>query len=197
MTTGCSFRRTSRGRCASLQTPMGRPMSLHTTPIVRDASVGLRAESIGDEVVAGAPVVGAIHYKHHRIVTKEIRVALRQLRGDRLLIPGAKGDVQMARIVENQRFGLQRRPFTMLRLVLDEAGDGDGGLPLVRAGLRTKAYTPGMTRRDFVTMASAGAMSGVALARGLARAGQVRPSTANLQQYGNGTIPPGIRSRTV
>ncbi len=40
-------------------------------------------------------------------------------------------------------------------------------------------------------------MGGVALARGVARAGQVRASSASLQPYGNGTIPPGIRSRTV
>jgi len=54
-----------------------------------------------------------------------------------------------------------------------------------------------MTRRDFVTIASTAAMGGVALARGVARAGQVRASSASLQPYGNGTIPPGIRSRTV
>ena len=40
-------------------------------------------------------------------------------------------------------------------------------------------------------------MGGMTLAQGLARAGQVRTDTASLPPYGNSTIPPGIRSRTV
>ncbi len=54
-----------------------------------------------------------------------------------------------------------------------------------------------LSRRGFLVTASAAAMGGMTLARGLARAGQVRASTASLPPYGNATIPPGIRSRTV
>ena len=54
-----------------------------------------------------------------------------------------------------------------------------------------------LSRRGFLVTASAAAMGGMTLARGLARAGQVRASTASLPPYGNSTIPTGIRSRTV
>ncbi len=59
------------------------------------------------------------------------------------------------------------------------------------------AATPNLSRRGFLVSASAAAMGGMTLARGLARAGQVRASTASLPPYGNSTIPPGIRSRAV
>ena len=59
------------------------------------------------------------------------------------------------------------------------------------------AATPNLSRRGFLVTASAAAMGGMTLARGLARAGQVRTSTPSLPPYGNSTIPPGIRSRTV
>jgi pimeloyl-ACP methyl ester carboxylesterase len=54
-----------------------------------------------------------------------------------------------------------------------------------------------LSRRGFLVTASTAAMGGMTLARGLARAGQVRASTASLPPYGNSTIPTGIRSRTV
>jgi pimeloyl-ACP methyl ester carboxylesterase len=54
-----------------------------------------------------------------------------------------------------------------------------------------------LSRRGFLVTASAAAMGGMTLARGLARAGQVRATTASLPPYGNSTIPTGIRSRAV
>jgi len=57
--------------------------------------------------------------------------------------------------------------------------------------------TPNLSRRGFLVTASAAAMGGMTLARGLARAGQVRSNIASLPPYGNATIPPGIRARTV
>ena len=53
-----------------------------------------------------------------------------------------------------------------------------------------------LSRRDFVTTASAAA-GGLALAQGLARAATVQADIANLPPYGNGTLPPGIRSRRI
>ena len=49
---------------------------------------------------------------------------------------------------------------------------------------------------DFVTTASAAA-SGFALAQGSARAATIHADIANLPLYGNGTLPPGIRSRRI
>src|SRR6266550_3153265 len=54
-----------------------------------------------------------------------------------------------------------------------------------------------VSRRGFLVTASAAAMGGVTVAQGLARDGQGRGDTASLPPYGNSTIPPGIRSRTV
>src|SRR5260221_2691705 len=51
-----------------------------------------------------------------------------------------------------------------------------------------------LSRRDFVTTASAAA-GGLALAQ--ARAATLHADTANLPPYGNGTLPPGIRSRRI
>src|SRR6266436_4668031 len=53
-----------------------------------------------------------------------------------------------------------------------------------------------LSRRDFVATASAVA-GGFALAQGTARAAIVRTDITNLPPYGNGTLPPGIRSRPV
>jgi hypothetical protein len=53
-----------------------------------------------------------------------------------------------------------------------------------------------LSRRDFVATASAVA-GGFALAQGSARAAIVRTDIANLPPYGNGTLPPGIRSRSI
>jgi pimeloyl-ACP methyl ester carboxylesterase len=52
-----------------------------------------------------------------------------------------------------------------------------------------------LSRRDF--FAAASAAGGLALARGAARAAIVRVDSASLPPYGNATLPPGIRSRTV
>jgi pimeloyl-ACP methyl ester carboxylesterase len=54
-----------------------------------------------------------------------------------------------------------------------------------------------LSRRGFVAAASAAAASGLALAPRPARAAIVRTDVASLQPYGNGTLPPGVRSRTV
>ena len=59
------------------------------------------------------------------------------------------------------------------------------------------SLTPDLSRRGFVATASAAAASGFALAQGSARAAVVRTDIAGLPPYGNGTLPPGIRSRTV
>src|SRR5215510_4436149 len=53
-----------------------------------------------------------------------------------------------------------------------------------------------LSRRDFVTTASAAA-GGFALVQGSARAATVHTDTAKLRPYGNGTLPPGIRSRSI
>src|SRR6266436_4617428 len=53
-----------------------------------------------------------------------------------------------------------------------------------------------LSRRDFVATASAVA-GGFALAQGTARAAIVRTDITNLPPYGNGTLPPGIRSRPI
>jgi pimeloyl-ACP methyl ester carboxylesterase len=52
-----------------------------------------------------------------------------------------------------------------------------------------------LSRRDFFTAASAA--GGLALASGASRAAIVSADFTKLQPYGNATLPPGIRSRTV
>src|SRR5712691_1488981 len=54
-----------------------------------------------------------------------------------------------------------------------------------------------LSRRGFLVAASGAAMGGITVAQALARPGQVRTGSASLPPYGNSTIPPGIRSRTV
>jgi pimeloyl-ACP methyl ester carboxylesterase len=56
--------------------------------------------------------------------------------------------------------------------------------------------SPSLSRRGFFLTASAG-VGGFALAQTRARAAIVRTDIASLPPYGNGTLPPGIRSRTV
>src|ERR1700682_3273072 len=59
------------------------------------------------------------------------------------------------------------------------------------------ASSPKLSRRGFFVTASAAAAGGFALAQGSACAAIVRTDIASLPPYGNSTIPPGIRSRTV
>ena len=54
-----------------------------------------------------------------------------------------------------------------------------------------------VSRRGFLATASAVAMGGMTLAQSLTRPGTPRADTSSLPPYGNSTIPPGIRSRTV
>jgi pimeloyl-ACP methyl ester carboxylesterase len=54
-----------------------------------------------------------------------------------------------------------------------------------------------LSRRGFLVTASAAAVGRFALAQGSGRAATVRTDIASLPPYGNSTIPPGIRSRTV
>jgi pimeloyl-ACP methyl ester carboxylesterase len=61
----------------------------------------------------------------------------------------------------------------------------------------TAALTPDLSRRGFVATASAAAVGGLSLAQTPARAAIVSTDIASLPPYGNGTIPPGIRSRTI
>ena len=58
------------------------------------------------------------------------------------------------------------------------------------------AQNSSLSRRGFFVTASA-AVGGFALAQGPARAAIVRTDIASLTPYGNSTLPPGIRSRTV
>src|SRR5204863_8556898 len=62
---------------------------------------------------------------------------------------------------------------------------------------KVTAITPNLSRRGFLVTASAAAVGGFAFAQGSARAAMVQTDTASLPPYGNSTIPPGIRSRTV
>src|SRR3989475_8361154 len=62
---------------------------------------------------------------------------------------------------------------------------------------KVTATTSNLSRRGFFVTASAAAVGGFALAQGSARAAIVRTDIASLPPYGNSTIPPGIRSRTV
>jgi pimeloyl-ACP methyl ester carboxylesterase len=55
---------------------------------------------------------------------------------------------------------------------------------------------PNLSRRGFLSSASA-AVGGLAMAQPPARAAVVRTDAASLPPYGNGTVPPGIRSRSV
>ena len=57
-------------------------------------------------------------------------------------------------------------------------------------------FAADMSRRDFVTTVSV-ATGGFAFTQRSARAAVVRTDIANLPPYGNGTLPPGIRSRPV
>src|SRR6202163_4840291 len=54
-----------------------------------------------------------------------------------------------------------------------------------------------LSRRDFFVTASAAAAGGLALPNGPAHAAIVRADFASLPPYGNSTLPPEIRSRTV
>jgi pimeloyl-ACP methyl ester carboxylesterase len=60
----------------------------------------------------------------------------------------------------------------------------------------TAANAPDLSRRDFVVTASAVAAGGLALAQGTAGAAVTR-TDASLPPYGNGTLPPNIRSRII
>ena len=68
---------------------------------------------------------------------------------------------------------------------------------LSRQNLSRPSRSPhSLSRRGFVLTASA-AVGGLTLADGSARAAIVRTDFASLPPYGNGTLPPGIRSRFV
>jgi pimeloyl-ACP methyl ester carboxylesterase len=72
-------------------------------------------------------------------------------------------------------------------------------MPIAKPGSdeNTAGLAPVLSRRGFVATASAAAASGFAVAQVPARAAIVRTDIASLPPYGNGTLPPGIRSRTV
>src|SRR6266478_4008517 len=60
---------------------------------------------------------------------------------------------------------------------------------------KTVSIALDLSRRDFVT--NSAAAGGFALAQGSARAATVHTDITNLPPYGNGTLPPGIRSRRI
>lgn len=102
------------------QTARGHPSSVRAAAVVGHASVRLGPEGVGDEVVAGAVVERRVDHQGDGIVAKQLRVALRELGGDRLGIPRAKRDVQVTGVVQHQRFGADIGPFAAPWLVLDE-----------------------------------------------------------------------------
>jgi pimeloyl-ACP methyl ester carboxylesterase len=61
----------------------------------------------------------------------------------------------------------------------------------------TTPLLPDLSRRGFVATAAAAAAGGLALARRPAHAAVVHTEPANLPPYGNGTLPPDIRSRAI
>jgi dipeptidyl aminopeptidase/acylaminoacyl peptidase len=63
-------------------------------------------------------------------------------------------------------------------------------------GEKVTAAAASLSRRGFLVSASAAA-SGIALAQGLPRPGTGRSDSASLPPYGNSTLPPGVRSRSV
>jgi len=68
--------------------------------------------------------------------------------------------------------------------------------PKLRLDLeQTEGPAPDLSRRGFVASASVAAVGGLGLAQ--ARAGIVQTDVSKLPPYGNGTLPPDIRSRTV
>jgi pimeloyl-ACP methyl ester carboxylesterase len=62
---------------------------------------------------------------------------------------------------------------------------------------RTANLTADLSRRGFVATASAAAVGGFALAQTSTQAAIVSTDLASLPPYGNGTLPPGIRSRVI
>jgi pimeloyl-ACP methyl ester carboxylesterase len=62
---------------------------------------------------------------------------------------------------------------------------------------RTANLIADLSRRGFVATASAVAVGGFALAQTSAQAAIVSTDLAGLPPYGNGTLPPGIRSRSI
>jgi hypothetical protein len=61
----------------------------------------------------------------------------------------------------------------------------------------TTPLAPDLSRRGFVATATAAAAGGLALAHRPAHAAVVYTDLANLPPYGNGTLPPDIRSRAI
>jgi pimeloyl-ACP methyl ester carboxylesterase len=62
---------------------------------------------------------------------------------------------------------------------------------------KTANLTADLSRRGFVATASAAAVGGFALAQTSTQAAVVATDVASLPPYGNGTLPPGIRSRSI
>ena len=54
-----------------------------------------------------------------------------------------------------------------------------------------------LSRRGFLAATSAAAMGGMTFAQGAAQQGTARTDIDSLPPYGNGTIPPGVRSRRI
>ena len=70
-------------------------------------------------------------------------------------------------------------------------------LPTPNVDTRERTTTvSALSRRDFLMTASA-AVGGFAVAQGPAPVPTVRPTSEGLPPYGNSTIPPGVRSRSV
>src|SRR5262245_5255701 len=66
-----------------------------------------------------------------------------------------------------------------------------------RRGEKGSALALNLSRRGFLDTASVAAVGQFALAQGSASRGSLRTDIASLPPYGNSTLPPGIRSRTV
>src|SRR5689334_1140260 len=61
----------------------------------------------------------------------------------------------------------------------------------------TQSLAADLSRRGFVATASAAAVGGFGLTPKASHAAIVRTDVASLPPYGNGTLPPGIRSRSI
>src|SRR6058998_2138625 len=63
--------------------------------------------------------------------------------------------------------------------------------------MKMSAIVPNLSRRGFLVTASVAAVGRLAFAQTPSSRGNLRTDIASLPPYGNSTIPPGIRSRTV
>jgi hypothetical protein len=142
------LRRPAEAGAARRDLPRCVPASVHAAPVVGNPAVGLRAQGVGDEVVGGAAIVKRVEDDSHGVVAEQVGVALRELRGDLPLVPYAEGNVEMERVVLDERFGAPRRLGAAPRLVLHEPIDDRCRRPLAVAEIAVEdGRRPRLARR--------------------------------------------------